>query len=148
MIRQNKRLLSALAAIYTIAILSACLLGRPALKSCLLAFSLVILSGIISIIPVIRNFYLTSTISSSCAIFSIAARLVIMLFGTAGILFLTQISVLYFVLWLAVFYLPMITFEVLIILSLASPGKDRTSMMSDGCQRQPASNGTSPGKRI
>jgi hypothetical protein len=122
-VKRNARLLFALAAIFALAIVSAVLLGQAALKSCLWAFSLVIFSGIISILPVIRSVYLTSAVSSSCAMSSIVVRLLIMLFGTASILFLTQISVLYFVLWLAVFYLPMITVEVLIILSLANTGK-------------------------
>ncbi len=121
--RQNIRLLLALAAIFAIAILSAFFLGQQALKSCLWAFALVVFSGAISITPVIRSVYLTSVVSGSCAISSIVVRLIIMLFGTAGILFLTQISVLYFVLWLGVFYLPMIIVEVLIILSLANNNK-------------------------
>ena len=119
-IKQNGRLLFALAAIFVLAIVSAALLGQAALKSCLWAFSLVVFSGIISILPVIRSVYLRSTVSMSCAMSSIVSRLLIMLFGTVSILFLTQISVLYFALWLAVFYLPMITVEVLIILSLAN----------------------------
>ncbi|MGA2916242.1 MAG: hypothetical protein ABSE89_09485 [Sedimentisphaerales bacterium] len=122
-IKRNGRYLFALAAIFVLAIISAVLLGQAVLKSCLLALVLVGFSGIVSILPVIRSVYLTSAVSSSCAIFSIALRLVIMLLGTASILFLTQISVLYFVLWLAVFYLPMITVEVLIILSLANGKK-------------------------
>jgi hypothetical protein len=78
---------------------------------------LVIFSGIVGILPGIRNVSLRPTISISCALLPNVIRLGIMLAGSISILFLTQISVIWFVSWIAVFYLPMIAVEVLIIIS-------------------------------
>jgi hypothetical protein len=117
-IKQNSRYLSILAAVFIVAILSAILIGRLALKSCLWALLLVIFSGIVGILPVIRNVSLRPTISISCVLLTNVIRFVIMLTGSISILFLTQISVIWFVSWIAVFYLPMIAVEVLIITSL------------------------------
>lgn len=122
-IKQNGRPLTVLAAVFITVLLSAVFIGQPALKSCLWALLLVVFSGIVSILPVVRDAHLTSTVSISCAIFSIAVRLLTMLVGATSILFLTRISVLYFVLWLAILYSTMITVEVLIIISLINTNK-------------------------
>jgi hypothetical protein len=124
LIKQNGRRLAILSAIFIIVLLCAAIIGRAAFTSCLWAFLLVVFSGIVSIVPVVRDARLTSTISTRCALLSIAARLFVMLTGTASILLLTRISVLYFVLWLAVLYPPMIVVEILIIMSLIKAGKE------------------------
>jgi hypothetical protein len=117
-IKQNRVHVIVLAAVFIAAVTLSLIISRPAFESCLWALALVITSGSAGILPI-----LTPVLSIRRVILSIAARVLTIFIGAICILFLSKINVLFFVLWLAIFYLPMMFVEVLIMISPINKSK-------------------------
>lgn len=113
---KNKYRLGFLAIIFSAALITSNFLGPQAVKSCIWLTSIILTAGFCSVAPVIYRASKSAAVSISLAMLASIIRSLIILAGTITVLIFTQINVLWFVLWLAVLYPPMLIIDVLMIM--------------------------------
>ena len=108
--------LAIIAAIPVICLVASYLKGKAAFQGCLWATILSIIAGAVSLLPIIYFIKSKSSSLPACIIASSAIRVLVILLGVIIIIFLLKITTRWFPLWVAFFYLLMLSFDIWLIL--------------------------------
>lgn len=101
-----------MAGVYAAAVGVSFLSGQDAVNGCLCAIVVSVVAGIGGFIPFILAQLAKKPCSIEAILSSTAIRLLLVIAGLVIILFFTKVNVMWFVFWLAIFYIAMLAGEV------------------------------------